>query len=178
MLKRTLKINVHCNLFSAECIDIEALRYITVYQISQLLRLYPLGIRIKFGYCIKEWQINSKGEKNSIDGVLSSTSTVASSSTSLPPVPSEPMFSLDEVLIKSSQGALITNYYKCNNSLNEGYRNLLVDLIIASLLENKCPMSVALANNIADAIVSTFTTEIKVNIKIVLYIYISFNVGI
>lgn len=72
------------------------------------------------------------------------------------------MFSINKILSKSSQGVLITNYYKCNKNLNENCRNLLVDLIIASLLEQKCPMFVGLASSIADTIVGTFTTEMKV----------------
>jgi len=124
-----------------------------------------MGIRIKFAYYIKEWQ-KSKYCNNSSESPIH-----IYSSSSLPvPIPLGQQFSLDEILSKTTQGALITNYYKCNNSLNESCRNLLVDLIIASLLEKNHPMTVALANNIADTIVRTFTTEIKViNIKTVTY---------
>lgn len=122
-----------------------------------------MGIRIKFAYYINEWQ-KSKYCNNS------SESPIHIYSSSSLPVPSGQQFSLDEILIKTTQGALITNYYKCNNCLNENCRNLLVDLIIASLLEKNHPMTVALANNIADTIVRTFITEIKViNIKTVPY---------
>lgn len=55
------------------------------------------------------------------------------------------------------------NLFFYNNNLNETRRNLLVDLIIASLLEEKRSMSAALANHISDIIVGTFNTEIKVN---------------
>ena len=117
-----------------------------------------MGIRIKFAYYIKDWQKS----KYSIDSSASPILCTISSSSLPAPVPLEQQFSLDEVLTKTTQGALITNYYKCHNSLNESHRNLLVDVIIASLLEKNRSMSVVLANNIADTIVGTFTTEIKV----------------
>lgn len=117
-----------------------------------------MGVRIKFAYHIKNWQISNHGNNSSESSILCTNS---SSSLSVS-VPFEQQFSLNDVLTKTAQGALITNHYKCHNSLNESCRNLLVDLIIASLLEKNHPMSVALANNIADTIVRTFTTEIKV----------------
>lgn len=121
-----------------------------------------MGIRIKFGYFINEWK-KSKCLKNSIEPKLSTPSfnSTLISSTSLPQEPTM-FFSLDDVLTNSTQGTLLTNYYKNNKNLNESCRNILVDLIIASLLKQNRPMSVALANQIADIIVGTFTTEIKV----------------
>lgn len=118
-----------------------------------------MGIRIKFAYYIKEWQ-KSKYSNSYRESPIH---TYTSSPLPVPvPEPLGQQFSLDEVLTKTTQGALIINYYKSNTSLNESCRNLLVDLIIASLLEKNHPMSVVLANNIADTIVGTFTTEIKV----------------
>lgn len=140
--------------------DIDALRYINSAQICQLLNKYPLGIRIKFGYYIKQWQ-SSKFEKSSSELNLS-TNTVKSSSSSLSE--SEPLhsFSLDDILTNNTQGSLILNFYKSNNNLNEMCRNLLIDLIISSLLDEKRPMTTSFANHIADVIVGTFPTEIKV----------------
>lgn len=117
-----------------------------------------MGIRIKFAYYIKDWQ-KSKYSNNSSESPILCTI----SSSSLPaPVPLEQQFSLDEFLTKTTQGTLITNYYKCHNSLNESHRNLLVDGIIANLLEKNRSIFVVLANNIADTIVGIFATEIKV----------------
>jgi len=59
---------------------------------------------------------------------------------------------------------MIINYYESNKNLKETCRNLLADLIIASLLDEKRPMSTALADHISDIIVGTFTSEVKVNI--------------
>lgn len=72
-------------------------------------------------------------------------------------------FSRDVVLKRRTHGSMIINYYESNKNLNETCRHLLVDLIIASLLEEKCPMSTALADHISDVIVGTFVSEIKIN---------------
>lgn len=116
-------------------------------------------------------------DKSSINGSLLSIPTDTHSSNSLP-VPLEQIFSLDQVLSKSTQSDLITNYYQCNQNLNESCRNLLVDLIIARLLERKHSMYVVLASNIADTNVGTFTAEIQVPTRIQNYnciILIDFN---
>lgn len=141
--------------------DIEAFRYINSIQIDQLLKKYPLGVRIKFEHFVKQWQ-NSKWDNNSSDSNLSASS-FTSSSLSARSLEPRLVFSLDEVLKRSTHGSMIINYYESNKNLNEKCRNLLVDLIIASLLEEKRSMSTALANHISDIIVETFNTEIKVN---------------
>ncbi|KAL4126107.1 hypothetical protein QTP88_010336 [Uroleucon formosanum] len=65
-------------------------------------------------------------------------------------------------LAKSTEETLESENSEDGSILNESCRNLSVDLIIASLLEQNHPMSVVLANYIAaDTIVGTFTTEIK-----------------
>jgi len=147
--------------FQLNVFSIEALQYITTDQIFNVLRRYPMGIRIKFAYYIKDWQ-KSKYINNSSESPILCTISSSSLPAPVPSVPLEQQFSLDEVLTKTTQGTLITNYYKCHNSLNESHRNLLVNVIIANLLEKNRSMSVVLANNIADTIVGTFTTEIKV----------------
>lgn len=144
--------------------DEEAFRYINSQQIEKLLKKYPLGVHIKFEHYIKQWQ-NTKMDINASNSNLPTPSFTPPASSSLLVGSAEPLpeFSLDEVLKRSTHGSMIISYYESNKNLNETCRNLLVDLIIASLFEKKRPMSTALANHISDIIIGTFTTEIKVN---------------
>jgi len=63
---------------------------------------------------------------------------------------------VDEVLNSTTQGALILSYYEKNNKLNDGIWSTLVDILIGSVLSQKLPMSVILAESIADQIVVMF----------------------
>lgn len=74
-------------------------------------------------------------------------------------------FCIYEVLNRSSQGSLITNYYKTNSNLNESCRNLMIDIIISNFVEKNISMTVNLADSIATTISETFTSELKVNKK-------------
>jgi len=143
--------------------DEEAFRYINSRQIEKLLQKYPLGVHIKFEHYLKQWQ-NSKSDTNTSNSNLLIPSVTPPISSSLLARSSDPLpeFFLDEVLKRSTHGSMIISNYESNKNLNETCRNLLVDLIIASLFEKKRPMSTALANHISDIIVGTFTTEIKV----------------
>lgn len=62
--------------------------------------------------------------------------------------------------------------------MNEPRRNLLVDLIIATLVDKKISMTVALANNIATVIVESFTSDIKVNYTLIYYYFYNFTKNI
>lgn len=144
--------------------DIEALSYINKDEIAQLLSNYPLGIRIKFSYFIQKWQSSKRQNNESSLSTPSFTSPCSSLESTID-------FSIDKLLSNCTQGALIMNYYKSNNNLNESCRNLLIDLIIANLIDKNHPMSISLGNHISDMIVGTFTTEIKVNIIYILVLY-------
>lgn len=143
-------------LFLAECVDIQALKYISTDQISELLSKYPLGVKIKFNHYVKEWR---KKRQLQVPGSIITSPSVTSSYQQVLP------FSVYEVLNKSSQGALITNYYKTNNNLNESCRNLMIDIIISYLVEHNISMTVNLADTIATTISETFISELKVNKK-------------
>lgn len=106
---------------------------------------------------VQKWQ-SSKWENNESSLSIPSFTSPCSS------LESTIDFSMEKLLSNSTQGALIINYYKSNNNLNESCRNLLVDLIIANLIDKNHSMPISLANHISDVIVGTFTTEIKVNI--------------
>lgn len=146
-------------MFKDAYMDEDAFRYINSRQIEKLLQNYPLGVHIKFEHCVKQWQNTNTSNSNL------PTPSFTSPTSSLLAGSSEPLpeFALDEVLKRSTHGSMIISYYETNKNLNETCRNLLVDLIIASLLEKKRPMSTTLANHISDLIVGTFSTEIKVN---------------
>jgi len=76
--------------------------------------------------------------------------------------PSEIGFDLNEILIKSTQGAMIIDYYYKQKKLNESSRSLLVEIIINDLIKKNRTMTIDLANSISNAIVKSFPTEIKV----------------
>jgi len=143
------------------------LKYINSYQIAQLLHKYPLGKRINFEHYVKEWRKNftEKDVRNESTSRKQSTSISTISSNSSPSISSEPIqkLLLHDILTKSVQGALITDYYGSNKNLNETCRNLLVDLIVSSLIDKQMSMSICLADRIATEITGTFPTELKVN---------------
>ncbi|KAF0709353.1 C2H2-type domain-containing protein [Aphis craccivora] len=146
----------------AEYVDVEALKYINSYQIAQLLHKYPLGNRIKFEHYRKN--STEKDVRNELTSRKRSTSISSILSNSSPSIPSEPIqsFLLHDILTKSVQGALITDYYGSNKNLNETCRNLLVDLIVSSLIDKQMSMSICLADRIATEITGIFPTELKI----------------
>jgi hypothetical protein len=72
-------------------------------------------------------------------------------------------FKVDEVLNSTVQDSLILNYYKMYDKLNDDIRTTLVESLIGHVLSQKIPMSVSLAESIADQIVVMFRSEVKVN---------------
>lgn len=133
------------------------MRSINSNQISQLLTNYPLGIKIKFEHAVRQWQ-------NTVCKSIS-VSTQSSSKSVEKCVPVQQFqFSLDEILNRSSQGLLVTSYYKEHNNLNETCRNFLIDIIISSLIEQNISMSIDITEKISKIFVETFTSELKVDI--------------
>ncbi|XP_016659852.1 uncharacterized protein LOC107883741 [Acyrthosiphon pisum] len=55
----------------------------------------------------------------------------------------------------------ILEYFKTHNKLNDGIRATLVDILIAQVLSQQIPMSVSLAESLANQIVAMFKTEVK-----------------
>lgn len=74
------------------------------------------------------------------------------------------MIELLQTLLNNVHGSLILDYFKNHYMLNESCRNLLIEIIISDLVIQNLTMTVKLANHIADAIVTLFPSEIKVNI--------------
>jgi len=129
---------------------------------NELLKNYPLGIRILFSNNLEKWQ-NSKN----VSPTTSLTPTTLSKK-----LPQEKLSSaifpinLGEILNECSTGLMINDYYKTNHKLNDNIRALLVDTIINYVITKKISMSVSLANSIADQIADIFPTEVKVSIFI------------
>lgn len=152
--------------FLEQCIDTEAMKYMNSKHIALLLTGFPLGIRIKFEKYIYDYQ-TKQVEQNynpSVEPKLmpitpaqNIVSSNLSSSTAI-------MFDLATILTKSTQGSIIVDYYYKHKKLNELCRSLLVEIIINDLIKRNCTMTIDLANNIANSIVVSFPSEIKVRI--------------
>lgn len=133
---------------------------------NELLKNYPLGIRILFSNNLEKWQ-NSKNvsPKTSLTPTTLGKNLLQEKlSTAIP-------INLGEILNECSTGLMINDYYKTNHKLNDNIRTLLVDTIINYVITKKISMSVSLANSIADQIADIFPTEVKVSIFIYYYIY-------
>ncbi|XP_029348421.1 uncharacterized protein LOC115034958 [Acyrthosiphon pisum] len=143
--------------------DEEAFCYINSRQIEKLLQKYPLGVHRKFEHYVKQWQVTKWDTNDSNSNSPTPLFTPPISSSLLASSELLTRFSLDEILKRSTHGSMIISYYESNKNLNETCRNLLVDLIIASLFEKKHPMCTALAKQISDMIVGTFTRKYILN---------------
>lgn len=130
--------------------------------IGLLLTNYPLGIHIKFEKHLEEYQKNQEQRHNVS---LLKSKIIAETpvqNLTLQSTPSESGFDLNEILIKSTQGVMIIDYYCKQKKLNESSRSLLVEIIINDLIKKNRTMTIDLANSISNAIVKSFPTEIKV----------------
>lgn len=134
-----------------EFISIKALYIMKADQVHELLKKYPMGIRLLFLYNLEIWQ---KSKENDLMPNCPSTSSNPSNTQTV---------DLGEVLKGSNTGTMIIEFFKTNNKLNDGIRSILVETIINYLITNKISMSVHLAEQLANNIVAMFPTEIKVS---------------
>lgn len=156
--------------------DIVTLSKINLSEISTLTKQFPMGIQINFRYNVEIWQKSyaqlNETNKNirspilqspSCSSALEISSSVNNQNIVQPQsIPSKIVnFELCNIL-NSTQGALIVDYYKSHNCLNDHIRTLLVEIIIQELITKKILMSVALAENIANQIQQLFSSELKV----------------
>lgn len=134
-----------------------------VHHLDKLLSAYPLGILIKFEASLKLWQKslpeNSSENRSVNDSCGPSTSSIIYSK---PPM-SNTSFCLETVLKENSQCAHVVDYYSLHNCLNDSCRAILVTAIINYIIKENIPMSIKLADVIADTIVTRFPTELKVS---------------
>lgn len=149
------------------------LRLLETEHVNKLLSTYPLGIIVRFQHELVKW----KKSLNSVDKNIT-TESIETSSLHTPinePNVQPPLkqfqlshdLKVDEILNSSTQGSLILDYYKQNNKLNDGIRSTLVDVLIGHVFSQCIPMSVGLAESIADQIVVMFKSEIKVIIIVI-----------
>lgn len=61
-------------------------------------------------------------------------------------------------------------YFNKNNILSEGCRKNIVETVVEHLIENKIHASPKCMENIADSIVQFFNVEVKVCVKIYIYL--------
>lgn len=150
-----------------ECIDIDALKYIKPRHIDKLLSTQPLGILIKFENCVETWQ-KSLQDKSLIVIDNSLVSGVQNLQTSLQ---NKPLSEIDRTLVSgvqvhtilanSTRGKLLLDYYKIHKELNDSIRGNLVDLIVHDIISKNIPMSISLAESVAEQIAIMFPSEIK-----------------
>lgn len=143
------------------------------YHVEKLLSKFPWGIIFKFEDELTKWQINNASIVNNDHNSNINLGEIVLCSSSKPIVEDPQKSSnikyilkVEEVLNSTTQGALILNYYVKNNKLNDGIRSTLVDILIGHVISQKLPMSVILAESIADQIVVMFKSEVKVIIGI------------
>ncbi|KAL5237576.1 hypothetical protein ACI65C_004986 [Semiaphis heraclei] len=144
-----------------QLIDTDALKYMKSKHIGILLTNYPLGIHIKFEKYLEEYQKNQEQHNVSLLKSKIVAETPVQNLTLQSTKPLESGFDLNEILIKSTQGAMIIDYYHKQKKLNESSRSLLVEIIINDLIKKNRTMTIDLANSISNAIVKSFPTEIK-----------------
>lgn len=163
-------------IYLAELVDIVTLSKINLSEISTLTKQFPMGIQINFRHNVEIWQKSyaqlNEPNKNIRSPILPSpscssaleTASLVNNQNIVQPqsIPSKVVnFELCNIL-NSTQGALIVDYYKSHNCLNDHIRTLLVEIIIQELITKKLLMSVALAENIANQIQQLFSSELKV----------------
>lgn len=134
-------------------------------QAYELLKHFPLGIRLLFVYNLKKWQKTQGNDTMSTSTPASNLQTSANQ-----PIKHHHQNNIDNISINvgdvlnlSNTGIMILQYYKSNQKLNDGIRVMLVDTIINWVITKKIHMSVCLAEQLANQVVAMFPTEVKVN---------------
>lgn len=156
-------------------VDLTSLSRINPSEMSMLVKEYPLGVQINFRYHVEAWQKSNITENEPNTNITSSHVIPSSScSSSLEMIKLDKNQSIQCIIpsknpnievsniLNSTQGALIIDYYKKHNSINDNIRTLLVEIIIQELITKKILMSVSLAEEIADQIQQLFPSELKV----------------
>lgn len=133
-----------------------------------LLKGFKLGVMIRFEHYVKKYQnlSNNNSDIPEINPKITTTNELPC--TSVQPEAFEKKketIQLVQMLSNNTQGSLIFDYFKNHNMLKDSCRNLLIEIIISDLVKKDLTMTIKLANYIADAIVTVFPSEIKVNIS-------------
>lgn len=115
------------------------------HHIEKLLANYLLGILIEFENNLSLWQqLHDDEQLPKIACNINMPTTNAAMNNNLH------LIQVDHLLSNSLDGSLIVNYFKTHGELNDSIRRKLVDLVIHNLMANAIPMSITLADNIAN----------------------------
>lgn len=113
-----------------------------------VIKKITLGTLIKFDNVVKKWQLRTKStEKNTLSSHSIDFCEPAGDDMDL------------EIILQENEGIAILESYKKTNNLNDGCRNILLDLIIKYLYKNNIKMTANLAKSISEKIVTRFPTE-------------------
>ncbi|XP_029348429.1 uncharacterized protein LOC107883454 isoform X2 [Acyrthosiphon pisum] len=141
-----------------ELIDMQVLTVMKSVHVYELLKKFPLGIKIKFSHYLENWQnVQNGSSNNKLDTILPKNTKSF--------VQEEPVvdinINLGDILTSSTTGSMIIDYYKINNKLNDNIRSLLVETVISYIITTKKQMSVNLADYIGNQIIAMFPSEVK-----------------
>jgi hypothetical protein len=134
--------------------------------VEKQLSKFPWSIIFKLEHKLKKWQTNIPNIGNDLNNYSNpidvSMCSLNKSITEKPQISHKTTheFKVDEVLNSAVQGSLILDYYKKYDKINDV---TLVESLIGHVLPQKIPISVSLAESIADQIVVMFRSELKVN---------------
>lgn len=131
--------------------------------VNELLIEYPIGIKILFSYHLENWQKSLSQNINCTTPTTALLNIPNTKSISQQKATIDNNITLNDILSSSTTGTMIIDYYKNNNKFNDNIRSLLVDNIINFIITNKLSMSVHLADNIGNQIITMFPSEVKVS---------------
>lgn len=142
-----------------QTITIEVLKYMKPMHIERLLKNYTLGVQLKFEKELITWQqlqiqadpITILPEKDQKSKTL----------------PVESIIKVFNVVKDSPNWKLVLDYFNIYKKMNDSIRCKLVDMIIHYIISSKMPMTIKLADSIADQIVCMFSSEVKVPINLI-----------
>lgn len=142
-----------------QTITIEVLKYMKPMHVEKLLKNYTLGVQLKFEKELTLWQQKVQTDPITILPEKDQQSKI------LPAV--ESIVKVFNVVKDSPNGKLVLDYFKIYKKLNDSIRCKLVDMIIHYIISSKMPMTIKLADSIADQIVCMFSSEVKVPINLI-----------
>lgn len=114
----------------------------TKEHVNDMLKTFPVGIKILFTYELENWQ-KSLHQQDQINKISINESKIETQSLNVPTT--SVTLNLGEILNSTTTGTRIIDYYKEHNKLNNNIRSLLVDSIISYVITKNIPMSVHLA---------------------------------
>lgn len=142
-----------------QIITIEVLKYMKPIHIEKLLKNYTLGVQLKFEKELITWQ--------QLQIQTDPTTILPEKDQKSKTLPVESTIKVFNVVKDSSNGKLVLDYFNVYKKLNDSIRCKLVDMIIHYIISSKMPMTIKLADSIADQIICMFSSEVKVPINVI-----------